>query len=158
VAAVAEAFAVKFSDVGRRRRVLYGDDPFEALAVEPEALRRRARQVALNLTLRLRRSYALDGGREEAMARDVADSAAPLRAAAAAVLELEGERVASGRDALARFIGHLPESDWREVLDTISAAREDASLPARTAAPSLLRIIELAEHLRRAVTPGSPQR
>src|ERR1700738_2580478 len=52
-----EAFAVKFSDIKARHRVLCGSSPLESLQISPEATVRRLRQVLLNLTLRLRERY-----------------------------------------------------------------------------------------------------
>src|SRR5262249_24489083 len=49
-----EAFAVKFSDIKERHRVLYGSSPLESIQISREASIRRLRQVLLNLTLRLR--------------------------------------------------------------------------------------------------------
>jgi hypothetical protein len=54
----ASAFAVKFSDIARRHRVLYGDDPFANLAIPRERLLARLLQVLLNLRLRLLSTYA----------------------------------------------------------------------------------------------------
>src|SRR5690349_8320268 len=54
VSDAAAAFAVKFDDVARRHRVLFGSDPFAALVVPRAAAIARAKQVALNLLLRLR--------------------------------------------------------------------------------------------------------
>ncbi|MGA7992336.1 MAG: nucleotidyltransferase domain-containing protein, partial [Thermoanaerobaculia bacterium] len=61
IAEAAEAFAVKFADIGRRRRVLFGNDPFATLKVSEDALRRRLSQSLLNLALRLREAWALHG-------------------------------------------------------------------------------------------------
>src|SRR5437762_3872178 len=85
-----EAFAQKFADVRRRRRVLWGEDPFGVLAVSRQALRARIDQVLLNLVLRLRAAYVERGLREEQIGQVVAEAAAPLRTAAAGMLELEG--------------------------------------------------------------------
>jgi predicted nucleotidyltransferase len=54
VAAAAQSFAQKFADVLRRRRVLYGEDPFSTISIPREALVARLNQVLLNLTLRMR--------------------------------------------------------------------------------------------------------
>ena len=84
-----EAFAVKFADLGRRRRVLYGADPFARLAIGRPAEAARLTQVLLNLVLRLRAAYLLRGLREEQLARVVADAAGPLRSCAATLIGLE---------------------------------------------------------------------
>ena len=52
IGAAVEAFSVKFADILRRRRVLRGSDPFQALAIPRHAAIARLRQVLLNLVLR----------------------------------------------------------------------------------------------------------
>jgi predicted nucleotidyltransferase len=96
--AAAEAFAVKFGDIARRYRLLFGDFPTALLTVSPEAKKQRLRQVLMNLSLRLRRSYVVASLREEQLAVVIAETAGPLRTAAATLLELEGRPVASPKD------------------------------------------------------------
>jgi predicted nucleotidyltransferase len=146
--AAARAFAAKFADIKRRRRVLRGGDPFATLTVPPEALRARLRQVLLNLALRLRRAYALHGLREDQLARLVAEEAGPLRTSAAALMELEGTRAASAREALARVAGEMEAHGFREPLARLSEARERGALPPGVAGPTLFRLMELAEAMR----------
>ncbi len=156
VAAAVEAFPVKFADVLRRRRVIFGADPF-AQVVLPRALEiGRLKQVLLNLALRLRERYVLSSLREEQAARIVADSAGPLRSFAAALLELQGRPVASAKEALAEVARELPApaeggAAWTAVLEHMSAAREGRALPAGVAGPTLLHLIDLALALRARV-------
>ncbi len=84
------AFAVKFADIIRRRRVLYGDDPFAGLSISRGDAIVRLKQTLLNLTLRLREAYIARSLREEQLVAMIADMAGPLRSCAAALLELEG--------------------------------------------------------------------
>src|SRR3954469_16095851 len=67
-----EAFAVKFSDILHRHRVLHGSDPFADVTVPDKALLRRLRQVLLNLQIRLRERYILLSLREEQLERVIA--------------------------------------------------------------------------------------
>jgi predicted nucleotidyltransferase len=137
-----EAFAVKFADIENRRRVLLGPDPFAALQVTREAMLRRVGQVLLNTKLRLRERYAMVSLREEQVARVIADAAGPLRAAAAALLRIEGRPQPTPRQALETIAQDLgPE--WAAVLAGMSVAREKTRLPSGQAAPLLLRLIEL---------------
>jgi predicted nucleotidyltransferase len=55
------AFAEKFSDILRRRKVLVGPDPFVGVKIPRETLMTRLDQVLLNLTLRLRETYVMRG-------------------------------------------------------------------------------------------------
>ena len=149
IASAAAAFAIKFADIRRRRKVLYGDDPFAALAVPADAMRRHVEQMLLNFELRTRAAYVVNGRREEQLARIVAGSAGPLRAAAAGLLELRGQRAASGRAALDEIAHGLPDGPWAPLLSLVSRARTERALPPGDAAPAIWQLIELAREMRR---------
>lgn len=147
IPAAAEAFAAKFDHVKRRRRVLFGEDPFAALEIPRAALEARLKQVLLNTSLRLRGVYVERGLREEQLARAVADAAAPLRSAAAALLELENQPAPSGREALENVARELGDPALREAVAPLPEARERGLLPPGVAGPTLLRLSELAGRL-----------
>jgi predicted nucleotidyltransferase len=147
--AAAEAFAVKFDDIGRRRRVLFGDDVLVGLEASRESKRRRLRQVLLNLAMRLRQQYATASLHEEQLASRVADAAGPLRSAAATILELEGKTVVSPKQALEQVVGDMKTADGLEMLRQVSRAREDRRLPPKAAGPLIFQLIALAEEMRR---------
>jgi predicted nucleotidyltransferase len=142
----AEAFAVKFADIGRRRRVLYGEDVFARLTPSREAQIQRLKQVLVNLTLRLRSRYALVSLREAQLAVVLADAVGPLRAAAAAMLELEGQPAASPKVAFVTVAQSLGVTG--EMLAQLSEARETSALPAGVAGTVLFRLLELAGQMR----------
>jgi predicted nucleotidyltransferase len=148
VAAAGEAFAQKFSDVRRRHRVLWGEDPFGALSVPRQALLVRVNQVLLNLVLRLRAAYVERGLREEQIGRVVADAAAPLRTAAASLLELEGRAAASPKAALEDVARALGEPGADTTLARMSEARRTGMLPPGVAGETLLAVIALATRMR----------
>ena len=95
-----EAFAVKFTDIKARHRLLYGSSPLESLEITRAATIRRVRQVLLNLTLRLREQYVIDGEHEERLARIVADVTGPIRACAATLIALKDGRTLAPKTAL----------------------------------------------------------
>lgn len=141
-----QAFAVKFADITRRRRVLFGDDPFASISVSREDSIFRLKQTLLNLILRLRESYILRGLREEQLVATIADAAGPLRSCAATLLELEGTSAPSAKEALQQFVSSLPDAAKRlEELQLVSEARQKRTLPAGVAAPALFHLIELAQ-------------
>lgn len=147
IAESAEAFAVKFADLSRRRRVLWGKDVFADLHVSREARLRRVRQELLNQALRLRAEYATLSLREEQLVRALADAAGPLRAAAMTLRELEGKpAAASAREALESLALHEPT--WVKALAKMSQAREHGTLEAGAAAPAFLSLLALCGHLR----------
>lgn len=152
VAAAAEAFAQKFDDVRRRHRVLWGRDPFAALTPTRAALLRRLDQVLLNLALRLRATYVERGQHEEQLVIAVADAAAPLRTAAASVLELQGRRPLAPKQALPEVARSVSGPAVEATLVRMSQARESGTLAPGVAAETLLELVELARVLRARLT------
>ena len=145
----AEAFALKFADIVRRRRVLYGDDPFVGISISRGDSIVRLKQTLLNLTLRLREAYVARGLREEQLVATIADAAGPLRSCAASLLELEGRPAGSPKEALRQVAASLPDgASQAEEVSRISAARQERTLPPGVAAPTLFQLIELARSMR----------
>ena len=156
IADASEAFAQKFADVLRRRRVLHGEDPFAGVAIPRGALVRRLDQVLLNLTLRLRAFYVERSVHEETLVRVVADTAAPLRTAAASLLELEGRPPGSPKAALQAVATELGPA-WPPMVARLSDARERRMLAAGVASETVLALIDLARLMRaraRALRPS----
>lgn len=147
-----EAFAVKFADILRRRRVLWGIDPFENVSIPRHMAIARLRQVLMNLIMRLRASYAMHSQHEERLILLVADSAGPLRASAAEIIALEGSSPPAPREALEEIAHTLPVGEWNETLEAMSTARGTKAVEPGTAGPLLLKVIELACQLLRRVT------
>ena len=138
----AEAFAVKFDDIQRRHRILFGKDLLAPLTPSREARIHRLRQVVLNLTLRLRERYASLSLRDEQLVSVVIDLAGPLRSVAATLLELEGKPAADGREALLTLAAReMPGSE--SLLEQITLARRTDALPPGKAGPLVLQLITL---------------
>jgi predicted nucleotidyltransferase len=148
LSAAGEAFAVKFDDIGRRRRVLYGDDVIAGLVSSRAARKQRLNQILLNLSLRLRERYASLSLREEQLVAVITDAAGPLRSAAATLLDLEGKPASTPRAALEAVAGAMKGSGCKEALARLSAARESGSLPPGTAAETMFQLMALAGALR----------
>ena len=146
-----EAFAVKFSDIAGRHQVLYGADPF--LNVDPprEAIIRRLKQVLLNLQLRLRERYVLVSLREEQLALVIADAAAPLRSSAASLLQLEGQRAASPKDALETVVREMNEATLTNALREVSLAREERQLLPGHAAGTVMALLAMTARLQERI-------
>jgi predicted nucleotidyltransferase len=126
VAPSASAFAVKFADLQRRRRVLYGEDPFVNLVIPRDEQVRRLLQVLLNLTLRIRSAYARRAGQAGEVAQLLTEAAGPLRASAASIVELEGGQVESPREALVSLAASLGADPG--IVPALSEAREGRSV------------------------------
>lgn len=150
LAAAAENFAVKFDDISRRHRVLYGSDALAGVSGSRQAKKARLMQVLLNLSLRLRERYAAASLREEQLATVIAESAGPMRSSAATLLELEGAPVSSPKTALESLAASLDPA-WAQTLKEISQARETGTLPAGQGANTMFQLMQLtAAMLKRA--------
>jgi hypothetical protein len=121
-----EAFAVKFSDIKVRHRVLYGSSPLESLPISREAAVRRMRQVLLNLTLRLRERYVIDGAHEESLASILADATGPIRAGAATFIALRDGHTLAPKEALENLFAG---DEWAACLRGLSAVHRNEHLP-----------------------------
>ncbi len=144
----ADAFAVKFADIIARHRVLLGNDPFASLHTSRDAMLRRLRQVLLNQQVRMRERYMLLSLNEEQLAGAIADAAAPLRAAAASLAQLEGKPAQSGKQALEAFVEQLGEPALHTALQAMSTARETARLAPGQAMPAFTSLMAITERLR----------
>lgn len=151
IALAADAFAVKFEDILSRRFILAGEDPFAGLTIARDRILYRLRQVLLDTTIRLRATYVLTSLREEQLAREVADAAAPLRSSALSIRVLEGHPAVSPKAALEAIAAELPGGPWNDVLAGFSDAREDGALAPGAAPDLLMRIIALSAALRERV-------
>ena len=139
------AFAVKFGDIIRRRRVLFGEDPFAGVSISRADSITRLKQTLLNQTLRLREAYIARGLREEQLVATIAELAGPLRACAATLLDLEAQPAASPKEALNQVAASLPQSAKHlEQVAQISEAREKRTLAPGSAGPILFHLIDLA--------------
>jgi predicted nucleotidyltransferase len=146
--AAADAFAVKFDDIGRRRRVLFGDDVIAGLSVPRAAKIGRLKQVLLNLSLRLRERYAAASLREEQLAGVIAETAGPLRSAAATLLDLEGQKAATPKEALEKFAKSMKDAEVEKALNQITEARQTHALPPGAAGTVMFQLMALAQALR----------
>lgn len=146
IAAAADAFAVKFLDISTRHRVLHGSDPFAALSADREAVRRRLRQVLLNLELRLRELRVAASGQPDRLVGAFADAAGPLRAAASAITWLAGRPVSPPKAALTAVCAELGGGPWDQLLGAITAARTEQPIAGE---PEVLfaRLLELTDRL-----------
>jgi predicted nucleotidyltransferase len=139
----ATAFAVKFSDIVRRHRVLYGSDPFADLTIARERLIARLQQVLLNMRLRLRSAY-LTRPFDDQLITVIVHAASALRSAAATLHELEGHPRLSPRESLAHVVEELGDPRFTDAVSQISAARESGVLPPDVPRQAVLSLIDLA--------------
>lgn len=151
----AELFAVKFNDIRTRHRMLHGPDLLKDLAIDDAELRRRLREVLLNLAIRLRERYVMVSLREEQLVAVIADAAPPLRASAMALLKLRGIEAPSLRAALETVVAGTGNSAFSAAVANLSQARQERQLPPGVAGPMLLALSQLATHLREQLEGGA---
>jgi len=148
IAAAAAAFAQKFADITRRRRVLHGRDPFAGLTVPRAALVIRLDQVLLNLTLRLRAAYVERSLREEQLVPVLAEAVGPLSTSAASLVELEGRSRVAPAEALGLIGREVAGAVWEALTATLAQARRRERLEAGVGGTTLLQLVELAMAMR----------
>jgi hypothetical protein len=99
----ADIFPIKFLDMQRRHKVLWGEDPFAKVTVTRENLRLRCEQELRNLSLRLRQSYIQRVDRPELLQAALNHAVSSLLVNVGVLLELKtGKPVETKHDALAR--------------------------------------------------------
>jgi len=151
ISAASEAFAVKFTDILNRNRILFGSDPFKKVEISRAATLQRLKQVIVNLILRLRERYALVSLREEQLVPIIADVAGPIRAIAATLLALEGQNEIHPKEALFSLTQQLLGQKYTEILKNMSTAREEQELKTGEAAKALLGILDILAAMQKHV-------
>jgi predicted nucleotidyltransferase len=98
----ADIFPIKFLDMQRRHKVLFGEDPFTKVTVTRENLRLRCEQELRNLSLRLRQSYIQRADRPELLQAALNHAVSSLLVNVGVLLELKtGKPIETKHDALA---------------------------------------------------------
>jgi predicted nucleotidyltransferase len=152
----ASAFAVKFADIVRRHRVLFGSDPFDGLDIPRDRLLARLLQVLLNARLRLRAAYVTRTF-DDQLASAIVHAASALRSAAATLRDLEGTPRLSPRESLAQCASEIGDPRFIDAVTQISAARESGVLPPDVSRRTALSLIDFAGALHaRAARLGRP--
>jgi hypothetical protein len=133
-------FAVKFSDISRRHRVLWGEDVFGKLEISRKARIFDVREGLLNLELRLRAQWVSHAAFPDQLRHAAAEFAGGLRACASELLALEKTPAASPHEALVIIAG--------EPLADLSSARMGAGLDVASSEQLFRRLMQLAGSMR----------
>lgn len=128
VAAAVDSFAVKFADIKARHRVLLGRSPFDSMQITRDSALRRVQQVLLNLELRLRERFVVEGDHDERLEQIIADATGPLRASAATLVNLQDGRALAPKAALEQLC-----ASRQQTLQALSAVHRGEHLPAGAA-------------------------
>lgn len=98
----ADIFPIKFLDMQRRHKLLWGADPFTTVTVTRDNLRLRCEQELRNLSLRLRQSYIQRSDRPQLLQTALNRAVSSLLVNIGVLLELKtGTPIATKHEALA---------------------------------------------------------
>jgi len=159
IPAAVRSFAPKFADVLRRRAILHGDDPFSGISVPRDAEIRQLRQQLLNLTLRMRSTYAARSLREEQLAIFLANSVGAIRSLAQILLDLQGRPASSQQEAFLRIGDELGLPEWNGALQAIDQIQATQIGEAGVAAKVYLQVLDCVQRMRaKAETIGGEAR
>ena len=98
----ADVFPIKFQDMQRHHKILWGEDPFPKVSITREHVRLRCEQELRNLSLRLRQSYIQRADRPELLQAALNRAVSSLLVNLGVLFELKtGKPPESKQDALA---------------------------------------------------------
>jgi hypothetical protein len=85
----ADIFAMEYADIIDRHKVLYGENPFDGIRVDPKDLRLQLEHEAMGKLLKLRQGVLASGGDERRQTDLLADSLSTIMVIFRAVVRLE---------------------------------------------------------------------
>ena len=88
--ASSDIFAMEYADILERHKILYGEDPFSGIRVDPKDLRLQLEHEAMGKLLKLRQGVLAAGGDGRRQAELLADSVSTIMVIFRAVVRLEG--------------------------------------------------------------------
>jgi predicted nucleotidyltransferase len=88
--ASSDIFAMEYADILERHKILYGEDPFNGIRVDPKDLRLQLEHEAMGKRLRLRQGVLAAGGDGRRQAELLADSVSTIMVIFRAVVRMEG--------------------------------------------------------------------
>jgi predicted nucleotidyltransferase len=105
----ADIFAMEYADILERHKILYGENPFDGIRVDPKDLRLQLEHEAMGKLLKLRQGVLASGGDARRQTELLGASLSTIMVIFRAVLRLEGavpakDNVAVGR-AVAQYAG-----------------------------------------------------
>jgi hypothetical protein len=132
-----DIFPMEYADILERHRVLYGDAPFEGIAVERRDLRLQLEQEAMGKLLKLRQGVLAsgnDGGRQVEL---LAASASAIMIILRSVLRLCGRVAPTDNEAMAREAGQVAGFDADSFVRVVQHVRGASAIKAADAATVL---------------------
>jgi hypothetical protein len=147
----ADVFPMEYADILERHRVLYGDPPFDGIAVDRSHLRLQVEQDARGKLLHLRQAFVGAGDDNGAQLRILEQTLSKLMVLYRGILRLHGEPRATDYEELTRAAARVAEFDADAVLQVVRHVRGSAPVAEReapgVAAAYLAALEQLVRHL-----------
>jgi predicted nucleotidyltransferase len=107
----ADIFAMEYADIIDRHKVLYGENPFDGIRVDPKDLRLQLEHEAMGKLLKLRQGVLASGGDERRQTELLADSLSTIMVIFRAVVRLEGGVPAKDNLIVSQTVGRNASFD-----------------------------------------------
>jgi hypothetical protein len=143
----ADVFPMEYTDILQRHRVLFGDPPFEGIAVSREHLRLQLEQQVMGKLLRLRQGALLAGMEGKRQLELICDSLSTIMVLFRAVLRLKGEQPPTDSAAVADRVAALAGFDAAPFVRTVHHVRRAQKIPPSEAGAVLAQYLTGVERL-----------
>ncbi|HEY2379038.1 MAG TPA: nucleotidyltransferase domain-containing protein [Gemmatimonadaceae bacterium] len=107
----ADVFAMEYADIIDRHKILFGENPFDGIRVDPKDLRLQLEHEAMGKLLRLRQGVLASGGDDRRQTELLADSLSTIMVIFRAVLRLEGAVPAKDNIAVSQTVARNARFD-----------------------------------------------
>ena len=133
----ADIFPMEYADILDRHRVLFGEPPFDGMAVQPADLRLEVEQQAMGKLLQLRAGVLAAGADSQRQIELLERSLSTIMVVFRGAMRLLGERPPADYAALTRAVAERAGFDGAPVARVVRHVRGEERLDAKSAAPVL---------------------
>lgn len=140
-AASLDAFPIEYGEIIDTHRLLFGENPFAALAIEPADMRRACEVLVKSHLVHLRENFIECRGRQRDIAALVQDAAPAFRLLLRRLARLDGAPFDSTND-LSEYARRRPGLEARTVGDVLTLAEGHNGVDAARIYPAYLQAVE----------------
>ena len=133
----ADIFPMEYADILERHRVLYGNPPFDGIAVDRAHLRLQLEHEAMGKLLKLRQGVLASGGDEKAQLELLAASLSTIMVIFRAVERLHGSTPPTDYDRLSRDVATRVGFDVAPFVRVVRHVRGETKISSSEVAPVL---------------------
>jgi predicted nucleotidyltransferase len=148
-----DVFAMEYADILERHKILYGESPFEGIAVDRNDLRLQLEHEAMGKLLKLRQGVLATGGDPRRQVELLAGSLSTIMVIFRAVIRLEGAVPAKDNatvsEAVGKYAGFDPAAFQRVIRHVRGEQKIAANEVGSIVAAYLAGMEKLVEHLDR---------